>query len=254
MSPVASKTIARALVFVVAVLPIPGFTQTPPLTISAGGLDSLYPGTCIAGAGCFPSVLSCSDNVTKVLGFTGDETHVAKKSVNFPALPSAIVVHYVTNWSAVNDFYLDSMTGFWLWSCALRPIGTDYNCPNLGYDTCRIDYAAFEQADASLATIRASVIGTHALFIQFSCGGPGCGNFASWTFLFDSMPLGAMQRTAFAAEAKAHAPKIALFSLAAARERALAGSHAALFDVHGRRLARVPAGNAGIVILARSIQ
>jgi hypothetical protein len=98
--------------------------------------------------------------------------------------------------------------------------------------------------------VGAAVVGTHKLFLQFSCGGAGCGNYGDWTFLFNAVP--AKNPLSAGNTLKTRTPGIALVNMATSRGKSIGAANAgAIFDVYGRRLAGAPKGT-GLVIVRHS--
>ena len=142
----------------------------------------------------------------------------------------------------------ENQTGFYLWSCTLPPTSTNTYYP-LFYDTCKIDYSAFTSNGLTMEQVSAAVVGTHPLYLQFSCGGAGCGNYQVFTFLYDA--VGAKQPCAGSAT-KTRLPGVALVNMAAAH-RMTAGvlNSGTAFDIYGRRLAGADR-TAGLVVVKNS--
>jgi len=209
------------------------------LRLTAAELDSLYPGTCFAGSGCFPSLIGGT-----ILGFTGDEAHVAWYGVTFPSKPLSIVVCYGSPNSSSIDFSLDSnKTGFYFWTCALPATG-DYGT-FVCSPPCVIDYSLFGE-DPTPAFLG----GPHKLFLQFSCGVSGCGNYSSVTFHFGPP---AKDIVLMAPDFKRATPRIQVVN-SSTTHRSLLNSLAArgvMYDVRGRQ---VTSTNGKGIMIVKALQ
>jgi hypothetical protein len=215
------------------------------LRLQAADLDSLYPGTCYGVAGCFPSLITYSDSA-KTLGFVGDETHVAWYDVNFPSKPISIVVQYASPNASNIDFFLDSnQTGFYFWSCALPATNSTGQYEPIVYAApCVIDYTQFPSDPTS-----AFVGAPHRLYLQFSCGVSGCGNYRSVTFHFGASKAIVLMGP----ESKRIAPRIQVVN-SSTTHRSLLNSLVArgvMYDVRGRQ---VTSTNGKGIMIVKALQ
>jgi hypothetical protein len=222
------------------------------LKLCTEDLDSTYPNYNGGAAGIFPSRIPYPEDPQALgwgstLGFVGDETHAAWYDVVFPGKPTEIVVRYGSPNASNIDFFLDSnQTGFWFWSCALPATGAAYY-PLSFSDTCRIDYTQFPSDPTSFFTS-----GPHKLFIQFSCGVSGCGNYQCILFYFDGTSVGARNPLVLIGPGiKRAKPAIQVVNSSAANRATLSGlvDRGVVYDVRGRLVTRTGIGKSGIVIV-----
>ena len=226
----------------VCLLPVHLLAQTPPLVLSFGTVDSMYPNVCAAGDQCYPNIAN-RDNPDRVsLGGVGSNTHVAWKSVNFPVSPDSIIVNCSSGLVSVMDFFLDGLDGLFFWSFSL-PKTTDapywWSEPFVNNST-RIDYTLFPEPPV--------IAGAHKLFIAFSCEGAGCGQYHSITFTFNS--VGAKTKpSGIAGRSYRQGPSLVNLSMTGTKMSNFPAA-SVIYDVHGRRLSHATAKHSGIAVVA----
>jgi len=223
------------------------------LKLCTEDLDSTYPNFNGGAAGIFPSRIPYADDPQALgwgstLGFVGDETHAAWYDVVFPGRPTKIVVRYGSPNASNIDFFLDSnQTGFYFWSCALPATGAAYY-PLSFSDTCGIDYSQFPSDPAPVFTS-----GPHKLFIQFSCGVSGCGNYQCIQFFFDGAQNSSTRNpiVLLGPGFKRATPAIQAVNSSVASRATLYGlaERGVVYDIRGRQVKDTGVAGSGIVIV-----
>jgi len=234
---------ATIAVFSVCLLPLHLCAQTAaqPLVLQFGTVDSLFPNICVPGDQCYPNIANRDNPARTSLGGVGDNEHVGWKNVNFPSNPDSIIATYASDKTSVMDFYLDSLNGLFLWSFAL-PVTSDtgyfWTQPWVSNST-KIDYSLFPEVPV--------ISGSHNLYVAFSCGAAGCGQYHSIALTFT--PVGVKTaRVGNAGRSKRQGISLVNLSMAGA-VAPYSRMSSVLYDLRGRRLVHAPAMHTGIAVV-----